>query len=127
MDFPAVRQPCPITEMLNYIPQHSFYCALIYVDCAGDEEEDEEADLDWAQVLNLRRHSEGLWRHFRSFTLHHLRECVCTQYAWINSQRELVVMYNTDVYIDTTHHESVLHACPEHCTLSAQQHYLTSQ
>lgn len=31
MDFPAVRQPCPISGILNYIPQHKFLWDLIYI------------------------------------------------------------------------------------------------
>lgn len=31
MDSPAVQQPCPITGILNYIPQRKFHWVLIYI------------------------------------------------------------------------------------------------
>lgn len=87
MDFPAVHQPCPITGILNYIPQHMFHWVLIYIwsVCVWDVA-DERVHLERAQVKNLWRRSRGLWRRIHSFTLHHLWERVCTRYAWINSQ-----------------------------------------
>lgn len=36
MDFPVVLQPCPITGILNYIPQHKFHWVLIYIRSVWD-------------------------------------------------------------------------------------------